>query len=71
MKEDEITEFKDKILGKKQTFTNKMLTPISCFSFSAIGMAYSLSNPSLIMFVALPFLLVGFFVSKTGMSGGL
>ena len=69
MKNDNITEFKDKIFGKKQTFTNKMLTPISCFSFSAIGMAYSLSNPSFVMFITLPFLLFGFFVSKSSIIG--
>lgn len=69
MKYDNITELKDKMFGKKQTFTSKMLTPISCFSFSAIGMAYSLSNPSYVMFSALPFLLIGFFVRKNSLSG--
>lgn len=68
-KEDDNTEFLQKMFGKKETFTNKILRPISCFSFSAIGMAYSLSNPSYIMFIALPFLLIGFFVSKGSMSG--
>lgn len=58
------SDFMNKMFGNKQTFTFKIFRPIANFSFSAIGLIYCLTNPSYLMLIALPLLLLGFFVSR-------
>ncbi len=63
-KDDDVTDFLQKTFGNKQTFTYNILRPVSNFSFSAVGMTFCLTNPSFPMFLSLPFLLIGFFISR-------